>query len=227
MMTPAEADRLSERLELAIARATARGVDLNLGKPIEEYEDYEPHRDPPRRRDVKHDEAGRLTDPGIPGVCAALGRQTRVALDPPITRHELAYAGAQMDPLELAAVLWCLNEDRTVRAHLKYELLKHALALKESSGWPKKVRRVDCEVTELVRCQWRYVEDLCTLAIREGAAPGSYATEASRAVYFGVTEQYWRRSFLVSGYAAIGARLTNWYRNGLADLSRRLVARAA
>lgn len=227
MMTPADHDRLSERLELALARATARGVDLNLGKPIEEYQDYEEHRGPPRRRDVKRDEGGRLTDVGIPGVLSAEGRQTRVSVSPAPTRQELAFAGAQMDPLELAAVLWCLNEDGTVRGHLKYELVKYALELKDVRGWPKHFRRADCEITGLVRCPYHYTLDLCTLALREGAEPITFATEASRALFFGVSEKHWRRSVLAGGYASISAKLTNWFRNGLADLGRRLVARRA
>lgn len=226
MMTQADADRLSERLELALARATARGIDLNIGKPIPEYANYEEHRNPPARRDVVYED-GKLKDYGIPGVLSAEGRQTRTSVSPAATRQELAYAGAQMNPLELAAVLWCLNEDHTVRGHIKHELLIYAVEQKELHHWPLKVRRADCEVTGLVRCKYEYVQDLCELAVREGAAPLTFATEASRALYFGVSERHWRRSFLAAGYQSISSALTNWYRNGLADLGRRLVARAA
>lgn len=229
MMTPADQDRLSERLELALARANALGIDLNLGKPIPAYEnyDYESHRGAPPRRDVLYREDGTLKDRGIPGVRSAEGRQTRTAVNRTITRQELAYAGAQMDQLELAAVLWCLNEDGTVRARLKHELLIFAVELKEKERWPKKISRVDCELTGLVRCPYHYVMDLVTLALREGAAPATFATEAARALYFGVSDRHWRRSFLAAGYHAISGKLTNWFRNGLADLGRRLVARAA
>ena len=73
----------------------------------------------------------------------------------------------------------------------------------------------------------RYVLDLCTLALKEGADPDAFGTEIARALYFGVSERHWRRSVLAAGYHSISARLTNWLNNGLADLGRRLVARAA
>jgi len=217
---------LGERIEQAVTRANARGVNLVLGRPIPAYEDYEPHTSAPRRRDVQFAD-GMLKSIGIPGLYSAGGRQTRSSVNTSISRQEFDFVGRQMDQLELAALLWCLNEDALVRPMLKGQLLVHAVELKEIHQWPKRIRRADCELTGLVRCPHRYVIDLCTLALKEGADPDAFGTEIARALYFGVSERHWRRSVLAAGYQSISARLTNWLNNGLADLGRRLVARAA
>src|SRR5690554_26118 len=143
---------LGERVERALANAEARGVDLALGRPSPEYADYKPHTGAPKRR-----------PDGLPGVYDALGHQTRVAAPLGYSRHELAFAAAQMDKLELAAVLWCGTGDQQSRATLKAQLLIYALGLKDKHGWPKTFRRVDCEITGLVRCAHQWVTDLCTL----------------------------------------------------------------
>lgn len=216
---------VGERLEQAFANASARGIRIDFGRPIKEYVnyDYRAHRMPPPVRDRVVDEEGKLKDPGIPGVFSAEGRQTRAGARPGAKRHEeLAYAAAGMDPLPLAAVLWCLGLDDRSRSYLRAELLKLALYLKETQRWPPKLRRAECEKTGLQRCQNRYVVDLVTLALREGADPDVYKTEAARALWFGIAERHWRRSGIAQGYDAVFGELVAWYTNGIGYLLARL-----
>lgn len=219
---------LGERLELAIAKASARGIVLYQGKPIPEYEHYEPHTDPPRRRDVRPKKGDDPGDPGIPGVYGARGRQSRSTTTSGGRKHEeLAFAAAGVEPLPLAAFLWCLSADEPSRGMLKHELLLLALELRERRGWPQQIRRLDCEITGLTRCDHRYIQDLCTLALKEGADPHGFNTEQTRAKFFGISERHWRRSGIAAGYAMLSAALARWYSQGVDDLRRRLVARAA
>lgn len=216
---------ICEVVERALAMANAPGVDLNIGRPAPQFENYQPHTDPPSRRGVQYHGDGSLKDHGIPGVYGALGRQTRSSVDRAWTRHELEFAAAQMDPLEFAAVLWCTGE-LSVRSMLKHELLIFALEVKEIERWPPLMRRVDCELTGRTRDP-RYVLDLCTLALLEGMYPHTYGREAARALYFGVSDRHWRRCGLAAGYAAVSGKLTNWFNNGIVYLHSHLVARAA
>lgn len=214
-----------ERLEQAIAKANARGISLDVGRPIPEYENYQPHTAPPRRRDVVRDYQGTLKSAGIPGVLGAEGRQTRSRVSRGFTHEELAFAASTMEQPQLAAVLWCLNLDEPSRVLLKWELMKFALELREIENWPRQFRRADCELTGLMRCGHRYVQDLCTLALKEGVDPHGFGTEVARAKYFGLSEKHWRRSGIARGYSAISARLTYWYDAGIGGLRQRLAGR--
>ena len=218
---------VAERLEQAIAKASARGISLDVGRPIPEYQDYDyqAHTGAPPRRDRVYED-GKLKHPGIPGVLSGEGRQTRSRVGRGFTHEQLAFAASTLDPLQLAAVLWCLNLDQPSRVLLKYELLQFALELRERERWPLELRRADCALTGFTRSP-RYVQDLCTIALTEGAEPHTLGTEAARAKYFGLSEKHWRRSGIARGYNAISARLKYWFDEGIDDLRRRLVARAA
>jgi len=214
---------LGERLELAIANANARGMRLELGRPIREYADYEPHLSAPRRRDVRPSVGDDAGDPGIPGVITADGKQPP-ATSRGWTHEQLGFAASGMQPTYFKAVVWCLDMDAEARVYLKYELLQIAVQLKEQEHWPKQFRRFDCEATGLMRCRHRYVEDLCTLALREGAEPRIYGTEEARAKWFGISDRHWRRCGIADGYQSLHNELAAWYASGLRYLKDRLRA---
>ncbi|MEO8466266.1 MAG: hypothetical protein ABI640_13060 [Gammaproteobacteria bacterium] len=213
---------LGERLEMAITKAAARGIRIDLGRPIPEYENYEPHVDPPRRRDVRRGAGGELLNAGIPGILSAGGRETRSGGALGRKHEEFGFAAAGMDPLQLSAILWCLGMDDRCRTYVRAELFKVAVELKEREHWPPRIRRAECELTGLQRCQNRYVEDLCTLALREGADPHLYGSEGNRALWFGLSERHWRRSGLANGYQGLYGYLSGWYHGGLEYLKQRL-----
>jgi hypothetical protein len=219
-----------QRIEQAIAKANAQGMQLELGKPQPWYEDYEPHTSRPRRREVvRHLEGpdkGKLKHPGIPGVLSGEGRQTRSMVARGGKHEELGFAEAGLDQLPLAALCWCLNGEQPSRAILKHQLLLLALELRERDHWPKQVRRADCPVTGFVRCDHRYMQDLCTLALREGKDPWTYSTETNRARFFGISDKHWRRSGIANGYGTLMSQLASWFEQGISDLGRRVVARA-
>lgn len=216
---------LGERLEIAIANANARGLRIDLGKPIKEYEDYQEHREPPRRRVVGTDGQGRAIT--IPGVLSAEGRQTRSRRPLGWTHEQLGFAASGMDPLHQSTVLWCLDRDERSKMYVKSELLKLALELKEQARWPARIRRAECAITGLQRCRDRYVEDLCTLAMRQGADPPTYASEAARAEWFGLHESNWRRIGLAAGYSVLSQRVTIWFDDGIRYLKSRLRERSS
>ncbi len=211
---------IGERLEIAIANANARGLRIDLGKPIREYENYAPHDGQPRRRVVGKDLEGKLVT--IPGVLSAEGRQTRSRRPLGWTHEQLGFAASGMDPLQQSTVLWCLDRDERSKSYVRYELMKLALELKEFARWPTRIRRAECEITGLQRCRDRYVEDLCTLALREGADPPTYASEAARAEWFGVHESHWRRTGIAAGYSVLSQRVTIWFDDGIRYLKSRL-----
>jgi len=216
---------LGERLEQAIARASARGIPLVIGKPSPAYRNYKPHTDPPRRRDVVPATDDDLGNPGIPGVLTAEGRQTRSRVVRGFTHEELGFAAARIHPLELATVLWCLNADEFSRPTVKAQLLILAVELRETMCWPREIRRADCEITGLARERRHYCKDLCTLALKEGADPHVFGSEDARARFFGLSDKHWRRLGLANGYAMMIAHLTRWFDDGVRDLRQGLIAR--
>lgn len=214
--------KLGERLEIAIANASARGFRINLGRPIKEYAnyDYAAHRRPPRPRVVGTDEQGKPVR--IPGTETALGRQTRTPGRGGWTHEQLAFAASGMHELHFAALLWCLDRDEPSRVTLKAQLLMEAVRIKERRKWPPKIRRADCKQCGHARSERKYLQDLCTLALLEGAEPRAFSSEAARADWFGISERHWRRAKIGDGYAEISQQLVRWYASGYRYLLDRL-----
>jgi hypothetical protein len=214
-----------ELLEELITRAAARGVRLDLGKPIREFEDYDyaANRTAPRVRDVVTDDKGKVTS-FIPGVTSAEGRQTRSQQSPRWTAQDYGHAAAGMDDLQWAAIRWCLGQDPDARTRLKSSLILIASHLKEVERWPSSFRRGECACGS-VRDPKRYILDLCTLALLEGADPQRFGSHGARAHWFGLSESHWRHA-IARGYHGLYAHLEGWYNGALQHLRSSLRSKA-
>lgn len=214
-----------EELEDLIARAEARGIKLELGKPIPEYDDYDyaAHRRAPRVRELVKDEKGKVTS-FMPGVETADGRQSRSRRRPRWTAQDYGHAAAGMDPLQWDAIRWNLGMDQAAKHRLKAALILIAIELKERERWPARFRRADCFCGS-TRDQKRYVQDLCTLALLEGYNPQQFGTHGARAEWFGLSESHWRHA-IARGYQGLYRHLEGWYLGALEHLRSNLRATA-
>lgn len=210
--------KAAERIEAAIARALARGMKLDLGKPIREYRNYEPHVSAPRPRVIGTDQEGKPIR--IPGVLTADGRQPRSTVVG-YTHDQFAYAVQGLSSKTFNAILWCCGQDLQARAELKWALLEVALERAEREHWPKRFRRADCEITGRMRCEHKYIPDLCMLALWEAAEPKTFGTHGARAKWFGLSEPHWRAA-LSKIYAPLPAEVMSWLDIGLRHLAKRL-----
>lgn len=202
--------------EQLLVLASARGLRIDLGRPSRDVP-FE-HRRPPKRR--YRGEKG-PTDPGIPGVYTATGKQDRSHVRAQWSGADLSHAAAGMPDRFWRTLCWAIALEEQSRIWLKHELLQLALDKREQEGgWPRRFERADCMKCGMLRSE-KYVEDMCVLALWEVAHPDDFSTEAARARFFGLADHAWRRH--ASGiYKTISAPVANWYENGLDYLRRRL-----
>lgn len=200
--------------------ASARGIRLDLG---ERRDLSMAHMGSPKRRDVRPKTADDPGDPGIPGVFGALGKQDRPTKEPVWSGKDLALAAAGMPEVYWRALCWCIAVEPVARAYLNIRLMDIAVDLRQREQWPATFRRGQCEQTGLARDQRDYLQDLCTLALREAADPQVYGNELARATWFGLSESHWRRA-IARGYQGIYRHLDGWYVSALGYLKYRLQA---
>jgi hypothetical protein len=210
-------------IQTLISIASARGIDLDLGKPRDGYEIPAAHLSGPRRRAVEppNGTSGDQKPITIPGVYSALGRQSAARHIPRWTKSDLGFAMSGASTAATHAFYWCINEDERAGGYLRWRLFEFALELKERQRWPEKLKRARCAGCLALRCSHRYVEDVVSLAMIEGAYPGAFGSLAVRAEWFGLSETHFRRA-IGPGYAGVYGKLDNWWRLALSNLKRRL-----
>lgn len=198
-------------IEQLYAMASARGMSLDFGKPKREIPVE--HRRPPRRR-----------PDGTPGQLTAQGAQTRTRRAPEWSATDLGHAAQGMPDLFWRALCWCIGSDEQARVYIKAKLLEIAVRRKEIQVWPEAIRRGTCGDCGMLRCSHKYVEDLVTMALLEGAHPQMFASEADRARHFGLSETHWRRIMMVRYYELL-TELHRWYNAAEGYIRRRLKER--
>jgi hypothetical protein len=204
------------KAEHLLLLATARGINLELGRPKRDVPLG--HRGVPRRRVVGQDEHGE--DITIPGVLSAYGNQVRSSRQPEWSARELGMAAQGMPDIQWRSICWVIGGEEPSRMYLKGELLQLALQSKEREAWPDTIRRGNCGNCGCNRSV-KYVEDLCVLALTELANPNLYAAESDRANFFSIAEHNWRRH-VSKIYQSIYVPLHGWYVDGIRYMQRRL-----
>lgn len=189
-------------VERLLVMATARGISIDLGRPKSRDIPIE-HRSRPRPRKEEGSKP-------IPGVLSAEGRQSRVGDRPFWSSTDLGHAAVGMDKVCWHSLCWCIGLEEVSRVFLKRELMAIADKRAKSEQWPKTIRRGECPVSGFSLSEDRYIEDLCTLALFEGAHPNMVRLESYRARYFGVSERNWGR-VLTRHYQGLHSALMSWY----------------
>lgn len=148
------------------------------------------------------------------------GRQSRPKSKGGSLHETAAELVAGMPDIEWAAILWVIDDDRPSYKSLYGKLHSYANhSVKVDRFWPATVRRARSKEGRAPAED--YTLDLIHLALLELQSPGRYSTHGSRADWFGLSQQHWRR-IMDRPYGVLQSRTFTWFGGGCGHIAKRI-----
>lgn len=163
-----------------------------------------------------------ISDRG-PAQPTAKGKQSKSGGSSGSVAEYVSQAIKHMPMIEWQAILWSINSDPTARAALYNRLLAYARrSMERDKFWPDYIRRGVCNCGRMPSDD--YVPDLVHLALLELRTPGVFSTHGSRAQWFGLSRQHWKK-IMLKPYGVLQGDTFRWFGGGCTHIENRLNVR--